>query len=56
MVNLYIPDRGDIVWLDFDPQAGHETAPSGSGSVKQTMLQNVKVTGDIDLGDLTQEA
>jgi mRNA interferase MazF len=21
-----IPDRGDIVWLDFDPQAGHEQA------------------------------
>lgn len=20
----YIPDRGDLVWLDFDPQAGHE--------------------------------
>jgi mRNA interferase MazF len=20
------PDRGDIVWLDFDPQAGHEQA------------------------------
>ncbi|WP_341282831.1 type II toxin-antitoxin system PemK/MazF family toxin [Paenibacillus sp. FSL H8-0537] len=21
-----IPDRGDLVWLDFDPQAGHEKA------------------------------
>jgi mRNA interferase MazF len=20
----YIPERGDIVWLDFHPQAGHE--------------------------------
>jgi mRNA interferase MazF len=20
----YVPDRGDIVWLNFDPQAGHE--------------------------------
>jgi mRNA interferase MazF len=20
----YIPSRGDIVWLNFDPQAGHE--------------------------------
>lgn len=20
----YIPDRGDVVWLAFDPQAGHE--------------------------------
>jgi len=24
MVNKYIPDRGDIVWLDFNPQLGHE--------------------------------
>lgn len=22
----YVPDRGDIVWLAFDPQAGHEQA------------------------------
>lgn len=22
----YVPDRGDIVWLTFDPQAGHEQA------------------------------
>ncbi len=22
----YIPDRGDIVWLDFNPQAGKEQA------------------------------
>ncbi|HWF18395.1 MAG TPA: endoribonuclease MazF [Verrucomicrobiae bacterium] len=20
----YVPDRGDIVWINFDPQAGHE--------------------------------
>jgi mRNA interferase MazF len=24
MVNAYIPQRGDIVWLNFSPQAGHE--------------------------------
>lgn len=22
----YVPDVGDLVWLDFDPQAGHEQA------------------------------
>jgi mRNA interferase MazF len=22
----YVPDRGDIVWIDFDPQLGHEQA------------------------------
>jgi mRNA interferase MazF len=21
-----VPDRGDVVWLEFDPQAGHEQA------------------------------
>ena len=21
---LYVPNRGDVVWLNFDPQAGHE--------------------------------
>ena len=21
---LYIPDRGDIIWLNFDPKSGHE--------------------------------
>ena len=24
MVKPYVPDAGDIVWLDFDPQAGRE--------------------------------
>lgn len=22
----YVPQRGDAIWLDFDPQAGHEQA------------------------------
>ncbi len=26
MVARYIPERGDLVWLSFDPQAGHEQA------------------------------
>jgi mRNA interferase MazF len=24
MVRHYVPEAGDIAWLDFDPQAGHE--------------------------------
>jgi len=24
MVNNYLPDRGDVVWLDFSPQTGHK--------------------------------
>src|SRR5271154_6390265 len=23
---VYVPDVGDVVWLNFDPQAGHEQA------------------------------
>lgn len=26
MVTRYVPGAGDIVWLDFDPQAGREQA------------------------------
>ena len=26
MAPSYVPDSGDIVWLQFDPQAGHEQA------------------------------
>ncbi|HEX7601885.1 MAG TPA: endoribonuclease MazF [Polyangiaceae bacterium] len=26
MTKPYVPDRGDLVWLEFDPQAGHEQA------------------------------
>jgi mRNA interferase MazF len=22
----YVPERGDVVWLQFNPQAGHEQA------------------------------
>lgn len=22
----YIPAQGDVIWIDFDPQAGHEQA------------------------------
>jgi mRNA interferase MazF len=26
VVRRYVPEAGDIVWLHFDPQAGHEQA------------------------------
>lgn len=26
VLKKYVPERGDIVWLQFDPQAGHEQA------------------------------
>jgi len=29
----YVPDRGDIVWLQFNPQSGHEQAGHRSALV-----------------------
>ena len=26
MARAYVPDTGQVVWLEFDPQAGHEQA------------------------------
>jgi mRNA interferase MazF len=26
MMRPYVPNTGDVVWLEFDPQAGHEQA------------------------------
>jgi mRNA interferase MazF len=26
MARAYVPDAGHVVWLEFDPQAGHEQA------------------------------
>ena len=26
MARQYVPDRGDLVWLQFDPRTGHEQA------------------------------
>ena len=26
MATAFVPERGDLVWLDFDPQAGREQA------------------------------
>lgn len=39
----YIPDRGDIVWLDFNPQAGHEQAGKRPAIVISPKSYNSKV-------------
>lgn len=26
MTERYVPERGDLIWVDFSPQAGHEQA------------------------------
>lgn len=39
----YIPERGDIVWLNFDPQAGHEQAGRRPALVISPFYYNKKV-------------
>ena len=39
----YIPDRGDIVWLVFNPQAGHEQSGRRPAIVLSPKAYNSKV-------------
>jgi mRNA interferase MazF len=43
MPGLYVPDRGDIVWLQFDPQAGHKQAVHRPALVVSPKSYNQKV-------------
>jgi len=43
MVSNYVPSRGDIVWLDFDPQAGHEQKGQRPALVISPQEYNEKV-------------
>ena len=42
MAVRYVPDAGDIVWLQFDPQAGHEQAGHRPALVISPAAYNVK--------------
>lgn len=39
----YVPDRGDAVWIDFNPQAGHEQAGRRPAIVISPASYNRKV-------------
>ena len=41
--SAYVPDRGDIIWIDFDPQAGHEQAGHRPALVLSPAAYNAKV-------------
>jgi len=43
MAQSYIPERGDIVWLEFNPQAGYEQAGHRPALVLSPKLYNEKV-------------
>jgi mRNA interferase MazF len=40
----YVPDAGDIVWLEFDPQAGHEQAAHRPALVLSPAAYNGKTS------------
>jgi mRNA interferase MazF len=42
-VTEYVPDRGDVVWLQFNPQAGHEQAGRRPALVISPIAYNRKV-------------
>jgi mRNA interferase MazF len=42
----YVPERGDIVWLDFDPQAGHEQ----TGKRPAIVISPKEYNGKVGLG------
>jgi mRNA interferase MazF len=39
----YVPDAGDLIWIDFDPQTGHEQAGRRPGLVLSPSSYNVKI-------------
>ncbi|MCS7464305.1 endoribonuclease MazF [Paenibacillus doosanensis] len=41
--NEYVPDRGDLVWLQFNPQAGHEQAGKRPALIISSASYNGKV-------------
>jgi mRNA interferase MazF len=43
MARVYVPDRGDVVWITFNPQAGHERAGRRPAVVMSPIAYNRKV-------------
>jgi mRNA interferase MazF len=43
-VRRYVPDAGDVVWLNFTPQAGHEQAGHRPALVLSPAAYNVKTS------------
>lgn len=39
----FVPDRGDVIWLQFNPQAGHEQAGRRPALVISPQSYNEKV-------------
>jgi mRNA interferase MazF len=42
VARTYVPDSGDVVWLTFDPQAGHEQRGRRPALILSPRAYNVK--------------
>jgi len=42
VVRAYVPDAGDLVWLRFDPQAGHEQRGRRPALILSPRIYNAK--------------
>jgi mRNA interferase MazF len=51
---VYVPERGDIVWISLDPQAGHEQAGRRPALVLSPSGYNAK-TGLAILAPITRQ-
>lgn len=36
----YVPDRGDVIWINFDPQVGHEQKGGKPGLIVSRLQYN----------------
>ena len=43
MVKRYIPKRGDVIWTDFNPEAGHEQTGKIAAIVLSPFVFNQKI-------------
>jgi mRNA interferase MazF len=43
MPRTFVPDRGDVVWISLNPQAGHEQAGRRPALVLSPVVYNAKV-------------
>ena len=48
----FVPDVGDIVWLQFDPQAGHEQVKAAPPINKSIQIHSRPMDGDLGFGNL----
>jgi mRNA interferase MazF len=44
MVNLWVPNSGDIIWVDFNPTVGHEQAGKRPALVLSPSSYNAKTS------------